>query len=198
VAAHPPIDRCAAVTPSQVAADRLAAAAVSDYGFFRRGKMILTTHAIVGGALASLFPSHPVAAIAAGFASHFAIDAIPHWDYPLHSISVAPGHRNKLKLDRPQLQDLALIGFDGFAGLALAVGFFATRATVFTIVLGALAAMLPDALQFVHSLFRCEPLNSLQRFHRWIHTKHRLDWPIGVSSQIAFVATVIGTMPVLR
>src|SRR6516225_11831962 len=44
--------------------------------------MILSTHAIVGGTIASLFPSHPALVVAAGFASHFAIDAIPHWDYP--------------------------------------------------------------------------------------------------------------------
>src|ERR1700738_4714821 len=43
-----------------------------------RSEMILSTHAIVGGALANLLPSHPVVAITAGFASHFAIDAIPH------------------------------------------------------------------------------------------------------------------------
>src|ERR1700730_12540816 len=160
--------------------------------------MILTTHAIVGGALATFFPSLPVFAFAAGFESHFVIDAIPHWDYPLQSISVAPGHRNKLKLDRPLLQDLVLIGFDGFAGLALAVGLFATSATVLTIGVGALAAMLPDPLRFVHSLFPREPLKSLQRFHRWIHTKRRLEWTLGVSAQIVFVATVIGLVPALR
>ena len=49
--------------------------------------MILSTHAVVGGAIASLGPSDPILAAAAGFASYFAIDAIPHWDYPLRSIS---------------------------------------------------------------------------------------------------------------
>jgi hypothetical protein len=85
--------------------------------------MILTTHAIVGGALASLFPTHPIVVIAASFASHFAIDAIPHWDYPLQYISVRSGHRNHLKWERPILQDAALIAFDACAGLALAVFF---------------------------------------------------------------------------
>src|SRR5260370_21690372 len=82
--------------------------------------MILTTHAIVGGALASLFPSHPIVAVAAGFASHFAIDAIPHWDYPPRSIMVAQDRRNQLKLGRVLLQDVGLLGFEAFAGLALA------------------------------------------------------------------------------
>jgi len=45
--------------------------------------MILTTHAIVGAALASFLSSHPAAAFVAGFASHFVLDAIPHVDYPI-------------------------------------------------------------------------------------------------------------------
>ena len=121
--------------------------------------MILITHAIVGGAIASLFPSHSVAVVAAGFASHFAIDAIPHWDYPLRSISVGTGARNQLTLDGGRLWDLSLIGFDALAGLALAVYLFATPATVAAVLLGALAAMLPDPLQFVQGLYPRGPLN---------------------------------------
>ena len=160
--------------------------------------MILCTHAIVGGALASLFPSHPVVVVAVGFASHFVIDAIPHWDYPLRSISVGPGARNELVLNGARLWDASLIGFDAFSGLALAVCLFATPGTVAAVLLGALAAMLPDPLQFVHSLIPWRPLSTLQKFHRWIHTKRQLDWPIGVSSQIAFVIVVVGTMALLR
>ena len=160
--------------------------------------MILTTHAIVGGALASLFPTHPIVAVAAGFASHFAIDAIPHWDYPLQAISVAQGHRNRLKWERPMLQDAALIALDACIGLALAVGLFSVHAPVVVIMLGAIAGMLPDPLQFVHSLHPHEPLATLQRFHWWIHSKSKLDWPIGVSSQIIFVALVVGAASALR
>src|SRR5258708_9663161 len=150
--------------------------------------MNLTTHAIVGGPLASLFPSHPIVAVAAGFASHFAIDSIPQWDYPLRSIMVAPGRRNQLKLGRLLLQDVGLIGFDACAGLALAIGLFSTAATFAVIVLGALAAMLPDPLQFVHSLHPHEPLGTPQRVHRWLTTKRRLCWPICLSSHILLSA----------
>src|SRR5262249_51578879 len=144
--------------------------------------MILSTHAVVGAAVASLFPSHPVLVVVLGFASHFAIDAIPHWDYPLHAISVQPGVDNRtLQIDHHLLLDLALIGFDACAGLALAMLLFGTPGTVGVIALGALAGMLPDPLQFVHSLYPHEPLNSLQRFHRWIHSKRRLAWRLGAS-----------------
>jgi hypothetical protein len=130
---------------------------------------------------------------AVGFASHFVIDAIPHWDYRLRSISVARGTRNQVRLTPALARDVALIGFDAIVGLALAIGIFATPSTIVAVLAGAVGAMLPDPLQFVHTLYPHEPLASLQRFHRWMHTKRRLHWPIGVSSQVAFVAAVVGT-----
>ena len=155
--------------------------------------MILSTHAVVGGAIDSLLPSHPALAAAAAFASHFAIDAIPHWDYPLRSISTGQGADNRrLNLDRDLFVDLSLISFDALAGLALALWLFATPATLGVVALGACAAILPDPLQFAQSLYPREPLNSLQRFHHWIHSRRKLSWPIGASSQAAFAAAVSG------
>ena len=155
--------------------------------------MILSTHAIVGGAIASLFPSHPILVAALSFASHFAIDAIPHWDYPLQSISVKPNANNwALKINRRLFRDLALIGFDACGGIALTLLLFASPSTISVIALGAFAGMLPDALQMVHTLYPREPLGSLQQFHRWIHTKRHLAWKLGVSSQAIFGTVVAG------
>ena len=160
--------------------------------------MILSTHAIVGGAIATLFPSHPALVVAAGFASHFAIDAIPHWDYPLQAISVRPGAESAaLNLDRRLWVDLTLIALDACAGLVLAIWLFATPATMAAILLGALAAMVPDPLQVVHGLYPREPLKSLQRFHQWIHAKRKLSWLLGASSQAIFAAVVSGIAIVL-
>jgi hypothetical protein len=84
--------------------------------------MILCTHAIVGGAVASLFPSHPALVAFAGFASHFVLDAIPHWDYPFQAVSIGADADNRdLRLDRRLIYDLMLIGFDACAGLAIAI-----------------------------------------------------------------------------
>ena len=153
--------------------------------------MILSTHAIVGGAIASLFPSHPALVVAAGFASPFLIDAIPHWDYPLQAISVRRAAGSAvLNLDRRLWGDLSLIALDACAGLAIAIWLFATPATMGAIVLGAVAAMMPDPLQVVHALYPREPLKSLQRFHQWIHAKRKLSWPLGASSQALFAAAV--------
>jgi hypothetical protein len=148
-------------------------------------------HTRVGDAIASFIPTHPLLAAIAGFASHFAIDAIPHWDYPLQSIVVGKGADNRsLRLNRTALTDLAIIATDAGAGLALALWLFATPASAWVVGLGAVAAVLPDPLQFVHSLFPKEPLNMLQRFHGWIHSWSKLAWQLGVSSQVAFATAV--------
>jgi hypothetical protein len=161
--------------------------------------MILSTHAIVGGAVASLLPSYPVLAVTAAFASHFVIDAIPHWDYPLRSIAVGRGADNRrMKMNGPLLRDLALIGLDACLGLGLAIWLFATPGTAWLVALGGVAGMLPDPLQFAHSVYPREPLKSLQRFHGWIHSKRKLAWRIGVCSQAAFATAMAAVAIALR
>jgi hypothetical protein len=153
--------------------------------------MILSTHAVVVGAIASLVPSDPILAAVVGFASHFAIDAIPHWDYPLRLISVGKGAGNRrLRLNQAVIIDLISIGVDACAGIALAIWLFATPASTWVIALGATAAILPDPLQFVHSVHPQEPLVTLQRFHERVHSKRKLAWKLGVSSQIPFAAVL--------
>ena len=155
--------------------------------------MILATHAIVGGAIASLMPSHPAAAFALGFASHFALDALPHWDYPIRSPSIDPTIAAPLRFDRALLRDAIAIGSDGFGGLLAAFLLFATPTTQWAIMLGAFGALFPDALQFLYTRFPREPLRSVQRFHVWIHTERKINESLllGVGSQALFVAAVI-------
>ena len=152
--------------------------------------MILATHAIVGAAIASQIPNHPIAALVAGIASQFAVDAIPHWDYPLRSI-LRGNKGNPLTLDKGLLVDFSLIAIDGLAGLAIALSLFAQPSALLAILLGALGGMLPDPFLFVHRLYPHEPLRAVQRFHSWIHAKQKLDWPLGIASQLAFNVAVV-------
>jgi hypothetical protein len=161
--------------------------------------MILTTHAIVGGALASFLPSHPVAAFAVGFASHFALDAIPHVDYPIRSRSVNPRIGGPMAFDRALLQDALTIGFDGLFGITAALFLFGSSGDFWAILMGAIGAMLPDPLQFLHTRWPHEPVRTLQRFHLWAHTKRRMRGVIpGVASQAFFVAFVVGLTTVIH
>ena len=59
--------------------------------------MILATHGIIGAGLASFFPNNFGLAFAVSFASHFALDIIPHWDYEL--LSQTKNKENRLEED---------------------------------------------------------------------------------------------------
>jgi hypothetical protein len=83
--------------------------------------MILSTHAVVGGAIAGSIPGHPVLAFVIGTASHFAIDAIPHVDYPLYSITVKRSAPSTLTLNWLLVRDLGLMTLDAFVGLAIVI-----------------------------------------------------------------------------
>jgi hypothetical protein len=156
--------------------------------------MILSTHAIVGAAIASFLPSHPTTAFVVGFASHFVLDAIPHWDYPIRSGSVNPRIGASVTFDRALLRDVVVIGSDGLLGILGALLLFASPDGLWSILLGAFGAMLPDPLQTIHAHFPHEPLRTLQRFHRWIHTNKEIknDIILGVGSQLALVAVMVG------
>jgi len=69
---------------------------------------------------------------------------------------------------------------------------FASPASLWTILLGAIGAMLPDPLQFVHARFPHEPLRTFKRFHRWAHTGRRINGGrLGVGTQAAHVVVVV-------
>jgi hypothetical protein len=160
--------------------------------------MILSTHAVVGAAVATLLPQDAALVFAAGIASHFMIDAIPHWDYPLRGIKVGRSQAGVLRLNRALVRDVCLIALDACVGLALAILLFARAAPLWVIVLAAFAAMLPDPLQVLHRLYPHEPLRTLQRFHEWMHTDKKLGWRVGVGSQLVFSWAVVVAADVLQ
>ena len=165
-----------------------------------RRNLFLSTHAVVGAAIGSLLPSHPVAAALLGFASHFPLDAIPHWDYPIRSAFVNPAVGGRLKRDRALMLDVVTIGGDALLGLVAGALLFASPTGIWAVMLGACGALLPDPLQFIHAHFPREPLRTMQRFHRWIHTKRPMRGQIvwGIVSQIVLVVMVVALVKAVR
>lgn len=155
--------------------------------------MTLTTHALVGAAVVSLFPQHPVLGVSAAFISHFAIDAIPHWDYPIASSSINPYVAARMKYDKAFWSDVMRIGSDALFGLLISLWFFNAKVSPALIFIAVFFAILPDPLLFVYSRFKHEPLVTLQRFHHWIHTRYRFKNAkvAGIFSQILFITSVI-------
>lgn len=151
--------------------------------------MILVTHGAVGGALAVLAAGNPAVAFAAGFASHFILDAFPHWDYPLATDFSSDQPRTV----RGLLRDVSVVSADGIAGLALPALILAPQAGLVVVLAGALGAIVPDFLQFVWFMFRPRILARLQYFHEWVHTDIRLTGKplIGVMSQALVIACAL-------
>lgn len=165
----------------------------------RRHLLTLTTHAIVGAAIAGMMPNHPAAGIALAFSSHFLLDAVPHWDYPIRSASLQPKLAAPMKYDITLWRDAIAIGLDASLGLTLALLLFAGRQNLVLVLCGVAAGLLPDVLQFAWMRWPHEPLNSLQRFHQWIHTCHTLEKRpvLGLTSQFLFLAAFLVFMRVI-
>lgn len=159
--------------------------------------MTLTTHAIIGAATARVFSFNPVAAFFAAFASHFLIDALPHWDYFLRSVKKDEQNvmNNDMVIGKNSFVDLAKIGFDTLVGLILSYVIFqpAEGYDIFIVAIGAVAGILPDPLQFIYFKWRHEPMVSLQKFHMWIHTDLKLEgrWLSGSVLQIALIVACV-------
>lgn len=163
--------------------------------------MILVTHAVAGAAAGIVFRTHPVLAFFAGFASHFVLDAIPHWHYELTSFEKDDASGKKVRFsknDRALLRDVLVTALDCGAGFAIAFYAAWTSApdAIGAATLGAVGGVLPDFLQLVHYLFPNSPLRFLQNFHLWIHADTRLDHrpAIGISSQLALLVVFAATL----
>jgi hypothetical protein len=107
---------------------------------------------------------------------------------------VNPRVNAPVTFDRALLRDAATIGADGLLGILAALFLFASPQSLWAVLLGAFGAMLPDPLQFIAARFPHEPLRTLQRFHRWVHTDKQMEERVvlGVGSQLLLVALIVG------
>jgi hypothetical protein len=161
--------------------------------------MTLTTHALAGVVAASFFPDKPILAFVAGFASHFAIDSLPHYDYSEYLPSFVRDENSPLNnvMQRGAYfwRDMAIIALDALIGFVLV--FVAARILGLSYeyaLIGAGAGLYPDFLQFVYFNVRntaYEPVVlELQKFHRYVQDgKNRIwwGWRKGFASQIMLI-----------
>ncbi|MGE5392337.1 MAG: hypothetical protein ACM3NH_01165 [Candidatus Saccharibacteria bacterium] len=160
--------------------------------------MIASTHVIVGGAVGIAVGAathNPIAALAAGFASHLVLDAIPHFDHP----------------DVPKVND-ELVWTRAVWIFALADSIFAFLLTLFIwlnfysfptltpYALGALGGYLPDLIDnvpFWKQKLRALPVfREFHAFHQRIHDWEKFlpmprFWFLGTVTQIALVVPAL-------
>ncbi|TSC69519.1 MAG: hypothetical protein G01um101466_12 [Parcubacteria group bacterium Gr01-1014_66] len=158
-------------------------------------KMTLTTHVAIAAAVTNpLMHTHPALIFIVAAASHYVSDAIPHWDYPLHSIAHESGYKSESRFNwhsNTLLTDLNHMIFDGV--LAIGILFFFMRPEVLRdwLMFGAIAigSTLPDFLQGVYFTKKAAFLKPLQLFHDRMHTKIKLGpYPlIGIPFQLTIL-----------
>lgn len=162
--------------------------------------MVLTPHAVVGAALASAFGLGPGGAFVAGFASHFLLDSIPHWDYKLDSADIDEENpfNDDIPMNQEALWDWVKIGSDLILGLGFVFLFFAMNGQsvgVISLLAGALGGILPDGLQFLFMKLRREPLKTFFRFHIFVHSTYRVRdsfWGLLWQGVILLLALILG------
>ncbi|MBX4197878.1 hypothetical protein KW782_00920 [Candidatus Parcubacteria bacterium] len=155
--------------------------------------MTLATHAVTGALIGAVASQNLLFAAGAGFISHFLFDTIPHWDYSLRTLE-----KKSLSIENNMntkglnfIIDLAKIAFDFWLGMALVfvMVYSLPLPVIIGAFIGALAAVLPDPLQFVYWKLRPRIMLPIQHFHMYMHATHKLnDRPLlGVTSQLGIV-----------
>lgn len=116
--------------------------------------MILSVH-IIAGSIIGKYVKNPWVVILLSIIVHLAMDAIPHWEYKVKSISTA-GEWKK-------------IIFDISAGLA--IGLLIVRQINVNIVLGIFFSVIIDGFEFAYIKWKLKITKPVVRLHHWVHYK---------------------------
>ena len=142
--------------------------------------MLVTTHGIIGGFIATQIPQ-PLINIPLAILAHFAADRIPHCDFGTN-----------FKKRRKEIN--FLLGLLDLSGAFLFPYLIFQQGKPFNpVIWGAvLASILPDLLELPPLFFNCRPfpLDKIEGFHsKRIH--RRLKFPWGLVPQILIILLIL-------
>lgn len=144
--------------------------------------MLVTTHAIVGGLIATKIPQ-PFISLPLILVVHFLTDRIPHWDV---------GTRWRQRC-RPRLQLFIYGWLDLVGAIGLSWLIFQRQMPFNPLLwLGVFISLLPDFLELPSLFFdfRPWPLNKIEKFHsRLLHRSK--DFPAGLWPQLIILALIL-------
>jgi len=157
--------------------------------------MILASHIIISGILASKTQNYFLAALI-GLASHYVLDAIPHWDYLSDEFEPRTKTEKGFIKRRAFWQEMIKITADILAGFGLLVllAFLDKDANIAPLIISAFFGILPDAAQFLYWLTSWKFLkwnSDLQEFfHHLIRKKINPGFQPGIMTQIVTIGIV--------
>lgn len=168
--------------------------------------MILTSHILIGAAIGTKFDNYFVI-FGLSLLSHFALDAIPHWEYQISSTKahIRLDKKNlrkelrNIKANKVRLNKFHKILFDLIFGLILAIGsiYFITgkMPNLLLTAIGIFGALLPDGLTVLYFNFDCHFIESFQVCQFWIHCSQIVGFfsglIINILVYIAFILILI-------
>lgn len=132
--------------------------------------MILASHIIISGILGSQTQNYFLAAII-GFASHYVLDAIPHWDYLPEEFQSRVKTDKEFVKNKKFWRELSKVAIDGLAGLVLLLTFagFYQGANIASALISAFFGILPDALSLLYWITKWRPIKWNHNFQVFIH-----------------------------
>jgi hypothetical protein len=139
---------------------------------------VLITNHVLSGAIIGAVTRRPAAALALGAASHFALDAVPHWGDWGDDMSLF----------------MRVAVRDGLTGLAVmgALTALAPPSARAAVLAGMVGAALPDLDKPSVMFFGRSPYpRVVDKFHAGIQRESRRRFPVEVAAGASFVATIV-------
>lgn len=151
--------------------------------------MILVAHILLGALIGLTAPHRYWLVFVVAFASHFLLDAIPHYEYKIQLLKDrAEEKRGILNIFRDKKAFLVLgkIAFDFLLGLLVVISLVWFSPAKQYALVGALSAALPDGLLAIYWATKTPLLEKLARLHCFVHPKNNKNTPPfwGISIQL--------------
>ena len=152
--------------------------------------MILLAHMIFGAGVGFLF-KNPYLGVVAAFGSHYFLDMLPHVEY----LESTESSVQKIKSDsfKKWLPDFTKVSIDFFLAILI---IFLCSGNQFIVYVYAMAAIIPDGITVIHTLFPSIIFKQHQQFHGSIqhftrNKKFSLFWRISTQVLAILVGIIL-------
>lgn len=129
--------------------------------------MILTSHALIGAAIANTFPTEPLLGLTLSFVSHYMVDILPHTNYANDNL------KKKFKNIFQEIESYKELFFAiidvVMAVLLVYIIFVRDRDTLILSIAGAFVGVLPDILNFIFQKYSVRYLHIFDKAHNTLH-----------------------------